>query len=99
MEIQEKNKSVSALPRTEYEFLVKFENNTPSRADLKSKIASKLKSKEEVTVVKKIYTDYGKKEANVTVYVYDKADELEKIEFKHVLKKHNPPKEGEEGEQ
>jgi ribosomal protein S24E len=96
MEMQKVTEIKSALPRTEYVFNAKYEQSTPSRAELKSKIASKLKSKEELTVVKKINNHYGDKEVRVEVYVYNDEKALNEIEFKHVLKKHNPPVEGEQ---
>lgn len=96
MEMQKITETKSALPRTEYVFNVKYETSTPSRAELKSKIASKIKSKEELTVVKKINNHYGDKEVKVEVFVYNDDKSLNEIEFKHVLKKHNPPVEGEE---
>lgn len=93
MEIKQISQLKSALPRTEYVFSVKYEQSTPSRVDLKSKIASKIKTKEDLTVVKKIENHYGDKEVIATVFVYDKEDAMNEVEFKHVLTKHAKKKE------
>lgn len=97
MEIKKITETKSALPRTEYVYHVKFDQSTPSRQELKEKVAKDTKSTTELTVVKKIENHYGEKEAKVTVFVYQNEEALQQIEFKHVLAKHNPPKA--EGEQ
>ena len=91
MEIKKISETKSALPRTEYLMSVKYDQSTPSRSDLKAKLSGNLKTKEDLTVVKKIENHYGEKVALVTVFVYKDEKTLNEVEFKHVLKKHSPP--------
>ena len=93
MEIKKINETKSALPRTEYLYSVKYDQSTPKRSMLKTKLSGELKSKENLTVIKKIENHYGEKIALVTVFVYKDEKILKEVEFKHVLKKHEKKEE------
>jgi small subunit ribosomal protein S24e len=91
--IQEKQATV---PRREIMLEVTFEKSTPNRLDLKREIAKKTKEKEELLIIKKIITDYGKRCAKVTAYAYRDEDTLKKIEYPKVVEKNFPKQEKKE---
>ena len=67
---------------------VYFENETPSRDNVRAEVARQLNQKEELVVIKHIYPRFGKKEAKVIAHVYSNLEELKRIEEDHLLKKH-----------
>lgn len=79
------------LSRTKVSCKGEFNAATPSTADIQKAIASQLKCKEDVIVVKGIYTHFGKKTADINALVYNDADSLKQIE----RIKEEKPKEGE----
>ena len=72
------------------------EGKTPSRADLRNDIAKLLKADSKLLSVRKIETSYGARKARVESYLYSSVAELEKLEPKHIKKRHLP-KEKKEG--
>lgn len=90
MDIKILSEEKAVLPRKEISLEVKFEGSTPKRLDLKKEVAKKTKSKEDLLIVKKIFTDYGANVAKVLVYVYDDEDSLKRIEYAKVLEKNSP---------
>ncbi|MFP4567399.1 MAG: hypothetical protein ACLFN8_00490 [Candidatus Woesearchaeota archaeon] len=91
--IQEKQ---AVVPRQEIMLEVAFEKSTPKRLDLKREIAKKTKTTEDLLIIKKIFTDYGKRCAQVTVYAYKDEETLKKIEFPKVIEKNFPKQEKKE---
>lgn len=83
----------AALPRKEIVFSVSYESSTPARLVLKEKASAELNVKPELLVVNKIDNSYGDKEALVTVHVYKKEEDLQKIEEKAIILKNTPKKE------
>jgi len=69
IKIQDK-KEQKLLSRTELSAHVTFDGTTPSREDIKKELTKKTKSKEELIIVKHIYTKFGSKEADLIAYVY-----------------------------
>ena len=59
------------LSRIEVSAKVEFKGSTPSREELKKGMAIKLKQKEELTVIKHIYNEFGAQEAEVEAFIYD----------------------------
>ena len=59
------------LSRTEISAKVEFKGPTPSKEEIKKNIAFKLKKKEELTVIKYIYNEFGLQEAEVAAFIYD----------------------------
>ncbi len=98
MEIKKLSEEQSVLPRKEFVFLVEYEEKTPSRQELKQSLASKVKAKQELIVVKNINNHYGSKKSEVLVHVYDKEEDLKTIEEEYLVKKNQPPKKEEEEE-
>jgi small subunit ribosomal protein S24e len=87
LEIKEK-KEVPLLSRTRVHLNVEFEKETPSREMIRKELAKILKSKEELIIIKHVYSKFGKKEAKIIAHVYENLDDLKKIEEGHLLKKH-----------
>ena len=68
------------LSRTKVEAEVVFEKATPSREEIKSKLATDLGKDGKLIVVKGIYTIRGLKKAKNISYVYENEDYLKRIE-------------------
>jgi len=90
MDINIINEKQSIVPRKEIILEVKFEKSTPKRLDLKKEIAKKTKNKEELLIIKKIITDYGRRTAKVTAYAYKDEETLKKIEYPKIIEKNFP---------
>jgi len=86
MEIIER-KPTELLNRENIVARVEFEGATPSRAQLKNQLATKLKAKEELVVVRKINTAFGKSLAIVKAHIYKNEADMKKIEGKSALKR------------
>jgi len=75
-----KQESQPLLSRTEVNAKVLFEGVTPSRYQILKSLSTKLKSKEELTVVKHINCSFGSQEAFIEAYIYDKQDVMSVLE-------------------
>src|SRR3989338_4186425 len=80
LEITEKSKN-PLLGRTLLQATISFENKTPSNTDVAKQIAQTLNTKEELVVMRNIYTKYGEHTASVKAYVYDTAEALKRAEI------------------
>jgi len=74
--------------RTSFDAKLIFEGKTPSRIELKKDLCRKLNSKEGLTVINKIDTDYGSERATIKGYVYDDESIMKKIASKYVTLRH-----------
>jgi ribosomal protein S24E len=77
-----------AMQRLEIEAQISFEKVTPSRKDIQKEIAKQVKANEKLTVVRNIYTKFGKNEAIATAHIYSKEDVMKQIERKNLVEKH-----------
>lgn len=84
-------KKVSLLDRTEFKLEINFEKVVPSREEIVKTVAAKTASKENLVVVRKISTIYGKTKAEVIAYVYTDEKSLKTIETRAMLKRHTKP--------
>jgi small subunit ribosomal protein S24e len=99
MEIQIlKDKSNGLLNRRELDFIVKYEGSTPSRIDVRSKLAALLNAPLELLVVQRFATEYGMQEAKGYAKLYSDAQRMKEIENEYVLKR-NPSQASEEAEE
>jgi len=99
MEIKITNeKEIPFLERKLIEAQMSFEKETPNRIDVKKAIATQTKSKEELIVIRKIRTNFGKTSAIIKAYIYNNEESKNKIETKQFLKR-NEEKKVAEGEQ
>lgn len=76
------------LARTRLEGTISFEAATPSRAELRKKLAEALGANEESVAVTLIKTDFGQKAAKVTAHVYKSKEALEKYEAIKIKGRH-----------
>ena len=72
-----------------YELKVKIDDVevTPSNDYVKKEISKLMGKAEEVVIVKRILQEYGEKEAEALVYVYESPEALKKFEAKKKEKK------------
>ena len=76
------------MHRTSFKAKVVFSGKTPSRTDMMKELCSKLSSKDKMTVIRKIDTDYGSERALLEGYYYDDETVMNKIENKHIKMRH-----------
>ena len=87
LELLEK-KEMPLLSTTRMQFLMEFEKATPKREDIVKEVAKKAGSDEKLTIIRHVYTKFGKREAKVIAHVYKSMDDLKRIEEKSMIKKH-----------
>ncbi len=77
------------LKRREVYFRLKYEEEgrTPSRADVRQKIASLFSAEAERVVIDHIKPEFGKTEAKGYAKIYDSIDDLMKIEREHIIRR------------
>ncbi len=83
----ENKKENELLSRIEVTARIDFEKSTPKTDDVKDQLAKAMSTDVSNIALKKIATVYGKREAEVTAYVYKSSDLLKKIEPKKKEKK------------
>lgn len=89
MDLQITNQTENALlSRNEVTAKMQFEAATPARKEVQVALAKALKAKEEMTIVKKIATEYGSPFATVTAYVYSDENAMQRLERKNLIEKH-----------
>ena len=89
MDIEVLKKSNEPLMhRTHFEAKVVFEGKTPSRIEMIKDLCHKLSSKENMTVIRKIQTDYGSERALMNGYVYDNEKTMQTLERQFVKLRH-----------
>ena len=82
------DKQKPLLARRELLVEVSFDNKTPSRLEMRKKLAENLKISEEIIIIKNIETQFGYRKANVIAHVYQNKKDLESVEPKHIKKRH-----------
>lgn len=99
MEIQIlKDKNNVLLNRRELDFVVKYEGSTPSRIDVRNKLAALLNVPLELLVIQRFATEYGIQEARGYAKLYSDIQRMKQIENEYILKR-NPGKASEETEE
>lgn len=73
------------LGRQEVEFTVKEVTSTPSRAEIRKKIAATLNADEKCLIVDVMETAYGSREISGTARVYSNAVDLKKTELPFII--------------
>ncbi|MCZ7394721.1 MAG: hypothetical protein ABOK23_02540 [Candidatus Methanoperedens sp.] len=96
MEIQIiKDKTNPILNRREISLKIK-ERATPSRIEVKGKLAALLNSKPELIVIEHLDTIYGKQELTGTACIYQSEERLKQLAHQHLVARDAPKaKEGE----
>lgn len=75
------------LNRIELQGAISFTGATPAYPQIKQALAAQMKVKEDVVAIKQVLTDFGSTRASFTAYVYETAEQLQKIEPKLKEKK------------
>ncbi|MBW2972404.1 hypothetical protein KY359_05185 [Candidatus Woesearchaeota archaeon] len=88
-----KEREMPLLSRKRYTFYMEFKGPTPTRMKIRDAVASKVKGKPELTVIKHVYNRYGIEKAKVIAHVYSSKEDLAKYEDKKLLDKHAEKKE------
>lgn len=89
METKIENKTEQPLlARTVLEATINFDAATPSRADVRKKIAEAAKADESLVQVDIIKTEFGQRMAKVTAHVYRNKADVEKYASVRVKNRH-----------
>ncbi|MCX8172385.1 MAG: 30S ribosomal protein S24e [Archaeoglobaceae archaeon] len=78
------------LKRKEIHLRVRFDDKTPSRAEIREKVAGLFNSEQNRLVLQYIKTEFGKREAKVYAKIYDSLEALKAIEERHILERNFP---------
>lgn len=88
-----KERDTPLLSRKRVTLNLEYEGATPSRLDLKKAVAKKLNSKENLTIIRHVYTRFGKQKAKIIAHVYEKEEDMKAIEYAKVVGKHQEKEE------
>ena len=80
-------KENKTLQRQEVEFGIKNAKITPSRKELRPKIAAMLGAKETLTVIESINHTFGTNEGKIKVHVYENEKAMKKIEPAYLIER------------
>ncbi len=80
-------KENKSLQRTEAEFELKDTALSPSRKELRPKIAALLNAKESMVVIAEVRHAFGAREATIFARAYDNEAALKKFELKHLIER------------
>ena len=94
-----KDKKNALLNRRELDFIVKYEGSTPSRNDIRNKLAAMLNAPLELLVIQRIKTEYGMQEGKGYAKLYEDATRMKEVELEYVLKRNATPGAETEGEE
>ena len=86
-----KDNNNALLNRRELGISVAFEGATPSRNDVKAKVAAILNVPLELVVVQRMENDFGKQELSVYAKVYETAERMKQVEKEHILERNALP--------
>ena len=93
--LEDKNNPL--LQRREVHFSVSQNLGTPSRQEIKNKLAAYLNSKPELVIIERMKPEFGKRETRGYAKIYESMDRLKSVETEHIIqrneKKPEPKKE------
>ena len=75
------------IERKEIKAVVSFSGATPSRVEMRQKIAEKIGANPDTMTIAKTRAGYGKTEVECYVHVYKSADEMKKNEPEYLIKR------------
>ncbi|SRR6056297_1362963 len=90
------DKNNALFNRRELNLTVAFDGATPSRNDIKAKVAALLNVPLELVIVQKMENDFGQQEAAGYVKVYETVDRMKQVEKDYVLERNKIPEPEEE---
>ena len=82
--LEEKN--VPLFSRTEIKAHIRFSGATPSTSEVTKALAKKLSADEKTIVMREISTKFGCREANAIAHIYEKEEDMKRIEPTHLFK-------------
>jgi small subunit ribosomal protein S24e len=86
-----KDKNNALLNRRELNLTVTFDGATPSRNDVKSKLAAMLNAPLELVIIQKIENEFGKQELKVYVKIYEDEARMKQVEESYVIERNKLP--------
>jgi len=78
------------LERREVEFEVSYEQNAPPRKDVAAKLAAKMNAKEDLVVLKRMKTQYGRRLLLGQAKVYRNPEHLKAVEYDYLFQRGKP---------
>jgi small subunit ribosomal protein S24e len=78
------------LKRRELHLRVSFDGKTPSRAEIREKVAGIMNAEQNRLVIDYVKNEFGKREAKVYAKIYDSVEAMKAIEEKHILERNFP---------
>ncbi|WNY23389.1 hypothetical protein MmiHf6_06960 [Methanimicrococcus hongohii] len=81
------------LNRKELDFTVEYEGPTPSRADVRKKLAALLNKDVNLILVQKMESEYGHQLVKGYAKVYESEERMKQIEAEHILLRNTMPEE------
>nr|WP_321497852.1 30S ribosomal protein S24e [uncultured Methanolobus sp.] len=85
------DKKNALLNRRELNIAVTFDGATPSRNDVRAKLAAMLNAPLELVIVQKMSNEFGKQEVDGYVKIYEDAARMKQIEEAYVLERNKLP--------
>ncbi|WP_319506864.1 30S ribosomal protein S24e [uncultured Methanolobus sp.] len=86
-----KDKNNALLNRRELDLKVKFDGATPSRNDVKGKLAAMLTVPLELVIVQKMDNEFGRQELKGYVKIYEDEARMKQVEEAYVLERNKLP--------
>ncbi len=78
------------LKRREIKFKINHDTETPKRNDVKTKLAAMLNAKQELVVIERMKSEFGKRETLGYVKIYASGEHLKRIERPHIVERNAP---------
>lgn len=85
-----KQRDTPLLSRKRVTLMAEYDGATPSRPDIRKEVAKKVGAKDNLVVIKHIYTRFGSNKAKIIAHVYDNEKDMKSIEHESLLVKHDP---------
>jgi len=81
------------LNRSELDFTVEYEGPTPSRVDVRKKLAALLNKNVNLVIIQKMESEYGHQLVKGYAKVYQTEERMKQIENEYVLQRNTIPEE------
>jgi len=77
------------LDRKEINAVVRFEGATPTRADIRQSVATKIGLNPDMMVLNSVVNEFGKKEVRIIAHAYNDMKKLKEVEPEYIRKRDN----------
>lgn len=94
--LEEKNNPL--LQRREVKFSVSHNLGTPSREEIKGKLAAYLNSKPELVIIERMRSQFGMRETRGYAKIYETQERLKSVETEHIIQRNTKKEAKKEGE-